>query len=150
TITEDDRAIALNGNWDFGETPDGDIHVSGDMQGIYDNVFKINLVDMSNVQAETTIHNDGTVSDFTLKGLGIFGYNCYQHEDLVNSLQEQDNGPADNIIDFSKLSYNESEGIPIIKEKCKDAYLKLYFDHKEINNNYIKGVINFENPEDVM
>lgn len=73
TVTEDDRAIALKGLWNFGDKTNSDIQVKGDMQGIYDNVFNIGLIDISNLQANTTIFNNGTLANFSLKGLGIFG-----------------------------------------------------------------------------
>lgn len=117
TITEDDRAIALKSRWDFGNTPNGDIKISGEMGGIYDNVFKIGLLDISKVQTNTTIHSDGRISDFTLKGLGIFGYNCYMHQPLVNAIQDQDNGPADKIIDLSKTEKASDNTIPIVNTK---------------------------------
>lgn len=150
TITEDDRAIALKSKWDFGDTPNGDIKISGEMGGIYDNVFKIGLLDISKIQTNTTIHSNGKISDFTLKGVGIFGYNCYVHQPLVNAIQDQDNGPADRIIDLSKTEKAKDNTIPIVNTKCKDAYVIMHFDHYSIENNRIRGVISFKNPEDVM
>lgn len=150
TVTEDDRAIALKGLWNFGDKTNGDIKVEGDMQGIYDNVFNVGLIDISNLQADTTIFNNGTLANFSLKGLGIFGADCYTQETLIKALQDQDSGPPDKIINFTNVNKQEDKSVPVLNNECKDAYLTFEFDHNDINHNHIKGVVSFKNPEDVL
>jgi len=150
TVTEEDRAAALNGVWDFGDSPDSDIKIIASMKGIYDNVFKVGLIDYSNIKANATIYNQGDISNFELKGLGLIGHECYNETFLITNLQDEDNDEPDTIVDLSQKESAQGVAIPVISGKCKSAYLTFEFDHENIDNNLVRGAVSFTNPEDVI
>lgn len=148
-ITEKDRAISLNTRFSFGSDPSDDIKITGRMLGIYDNVFKAGLIDLTNVEISGRLNKDSKIFDFSLNGLGIYGRNCYSNSDLIEALQTQDSNPVTRIIDLSGLDSDSDNSIPIIKNSCKTAHFKVFLDHEDFNKNHIRGVLNFKNSEDL-
>jgi hypothetical protein len=150
TMTEDNRTINLQSVWDFGDDATGDINISGELAGVYDNVFNLGVIDMSTVKANAVIYNDGSLSAFTLIGLGIYGNDCYTNEELYSDLQTQNQDNPDQIVDLEGEKLNEDGSISIVNEVCKSSYITYNFDRDSIDMNNIEGIINFEDSEDIM
>lgn len=114
-VTEKDRAISLDANWDFGNNANSDITLNGRMLGIYDNVFKIGLIDLTEVKVNGKLNSTGDIYNLNLSGLGIFGKNCYSHNELIDSLQSQDSQQSSTIVDLSGDRKNSDNSISVIK-----------------------------------
>jgi hypothetical protein len=150
TMTEDNRTIDLQSVWDFGDNATGNINISGELAGVYDNVFNLGVIDMSTVKANAVIYNDGSLSAFTLIGLGIYGNDCYTNEELYLDLQTQNQDNPNQIVDLEGEKLNEDGSISVINEVCKSSYITYNFDRDSTDLNNIEGIINFEDSEDIM
>jgi hypothetical protein len=150
TVTEDNRTVDLQSVWDLGDDPAGDIKIFGEQLGIYDSVFNLGVIDMSDVTTNAVIYSDGTLSSFSLLGLGIYGYDCVTNQQLYDDLQNQNPDEPDQIVYLGSEEKNEDGSISIINEECKSSYVTYNFDRNSIDNNNIEGIIEFKNSEDIM
>ena len=148
-ITEKDRAISLKSQWDFGSKPNSNITLSGRMLGIYDDVFKVGLIDLSEVKVSGIITSTGNLYEMSLNGLGIFGKNCYSQQELIKNLQSQDSSLKDTIYDLSLNKKNSDGSISVVKNNWKSAYFKVFINSADYSKNHIRGILKFDNSEDI-
>ena len=120
------------------------------MLGIYNNVFKIGLIDLANVKVSGFLNSEGKIIDLNLNGLGIFGKNCYSSDNLVEALQSQDSKLTSEIFDLSDEKKNYDNSISVIKKTWKSSYFKIFLDSSDYKKNHIRGILNFENSEDIL
>jgi len=111
---EDERNLTLESTWKFGNNPKANIEIFSNSYGIYDDIFGLNVLGMTDINSVATIYNEGYLSDFSLKGLGIFGYNCYANENLYASLVTQETEDQESITDLGKQDVNENGEISIL------------------------------------
>ena len=149
-VTEKDRAISLNANWDFGNKANSVITLHGKMLGIYNDVFKIGLIDLTQVKVNGKINTNGDIYNLNLNGLGIFGKDCYSHQDLINSLQSQDSQKSSTIVDLSGDTKNNDDSISVIKSNWKSAYFKVFINSTDYSQNHVRGILQFDNSEDIL
>lgn len=150
TVTEDNRTVDLESVWHLGNDPSGNIIIFGEQLGIYDNVFNLGVIDMSDVTTNAVIYSDGTLSSFSLLGLGIYGYDCITNQQLYEDLQNQNSDEPDQVVNLEGEETNKDGSISIINEECKSSYVTYNFDRDSIDNNNIEGIIQFKNSEDMM
>lgn len=141
---EEDREIILQSTWNFGQHPQNNIEIAAYSDGIYSNVFELEVLGLTNMHSTATIFNEGHLSTFSLKGLGIFGYNCFLNDDLQESLNEQESRSQEEITDLSNEEQNEDGGVEILNQSCKSSYVTLDLEEK------ITSMIDFDYPEDIL
>ena len=114
------------------------------MIGVYENVFRTGILDLTNIRAVGLISSTGRVEELTLSSIGILGHNyCYHDKHLLNSLANQIIGDnEENILDMRELDI-------VDQAKCKTGqFLFFTFDHEKVNE-YV-GLVQFKGLQDVL
>ena len=66
------------------------INLEGKMIGVYENVFRSDVLDLANIRVIGTISSQGWIRKLALSSIGIVGNEyCYKNSELLNSLTKQ-------------------------------------------------------------
>jgi hypothetical protein len=124
--------------------PENNIEITAYSDGVYSNVFDLEVLGLTNIHSTATIFNEGHLSTFSLKGLGLFGYNCFLNDHLQESLNGQETRILEEITDLSTERTNEDGDVEILNPSCKSSYVTLDLEEK------ITSMIDFDHPEDIL
>ena len=152
TIIEEDEALVVNTIWDFSDNSSDPIKFIGYLeQGIYENVFDVDLIDLVDIESSGYIDYNGDISDYYLAGLGVYGQDCYYNQDFTEKLDSQNTGLVLETYEISEDQKVDGDlNVDVISDTCKTGYFQISVDFDDYSKNYIKGMLSFDNPEDLL
>ena len=117
-IIEEDEALVINDVWDFSDNSLDKIFFIGYLeQGVYENVFDVDLIDLVDIESSGYIDKDGEISDFYLAGLGVYGKDCYYNQDFTLKLENQNAGLVTQTYEISeKETVNGDLNVDVISD----------------------------------
>ena len=148
-ITENAEVMTVRSNLTY---PLSDVHyinMTGNMLGIYENLFNLNnLLDLVEVSATGQINFDGTIDDLSINSLGILGTDCYTNSTLESSLMIQAMDVRQNGYFINESDY---ETIQLVNsDTCRIGNVKLSVNSYYMDNNYFKGLFEFSDVQSVL
>ena len=118
----------FNGLWRFGEKNSDPISVTGRKYGVYQNVFEIPILDLTenNISVFLTVKEDNYNFDYT--ATSILGKNWYSRKDLIQYTEDSLDNYDTKIYSYTSSEENmdENRHINVVSNTCKMGLTDFY------------------------
>jgi hypothetical protein len=152
TLAQPDRELLLDSTWTFGNTPAGDIQLSGTKNDIFDDVFGLTRLDLIQAHITGQILSNGTIVGFGLSGTGLLGRDCYTREELISELQSENDPTEVRIVNFFDNANTAVAGahIAVIDPSCRQGNVYITIVTEDLHRSYLTANFAFSDLEDFM